>query len=459
MTLIKSISGIRGTVGGQAGDNLTPMDVVRYTAGYAQWLIETSQRISPRVLLGRDARPSGEMVYALVAHTLTSMGVDVYDAYLSTTPTVAYGVLNKGWEGGVILTASHNPNQWNALKLLNHRGEFLSKTDAETVLRYGDEMKMSFAEVQNLGVRREYTEHINDHIRDILSLRYVDVDRVRAKKYTAVVDAVNSTGAISIPPLLEALGVDCIVINGDMNADFAHNPEPLAHHLTDLCRSVQAHDADVGIATDPDVDRLALVDEKGHYIGEEYTLVACADHVLAHHAGATVSNLSSSQALGDVARRYEQVYHASAIGEVNVVEKMKETKAVIGGEGNGGVILPDLHYGRDTLVGIALFLSRMASTGLTCSQLRATYPDYYMAKQKMNLPTETTPIQMYKRIADIYSDHLLDTTDGVKIIMNKEWIHLRASNTEPILRVYTESTSAEGAERLASDFIKKIETF
>lgn len=448
MALMKSISGIRGTVGGKVDDNLTPVDIVKFTSAYGTWLKSKANSKKPKVVLGRDARISGEMYKQLVVGTLMSLGLDIIDLELSTTPTVELMVTELSAQGGIILTASHNPKQWNALKLLNEKGEFLSQKDGEEVLAIAAVQKFDFVEVDELGSLTSNTNAIKIHIEKILQLPLINAKAIQAKKWKVVVDAVNSTGGISVPPLLEALGVECIPIYCEPNGDFPHNPEPLPENLIDLSNKVKAEGADFGISVDPDVDRLALVCEDGSMFGEEYTLVAVADYILKHNPGATVSNLSSSRALADVTNSYQQNYFASAVGEVNVVEKMKAEKAVIGGEGNGGIIYPELHYGRDSLVGIALFLSHMAEKGVSCSALRDSYPAYKMMKSKIELSAEINPDKILENLKTAFSTEKTNTIDGLKIDFEHGWVHLRKSNTEPILRLYSEATSIEEAKRL-----------
>lgn len=453
MALIKSISGIRGTIGGKPGDNLTPLDVVKFSAAYGAWLIQTHG--GRKVVVGRDGRISGSMVSQMVINTLISLGLDVIDAGLSTTPTVEMAVMWEGADGGIIITASHNPAEWNALKLLNNKGEFISAADGAIVLQKAAADDFVFASIDNLGtVASPSYSLIEKHIEEILAHRWVDKNAIAAKKFTVVVDAINSSGAIAVPPLLAALGVtNVIIINEAVTGQFAHNPEPLPEHLVQLCEAVKTHKADVGIAVDPDVDRLCFVNEDGTLFGEEYTLVAVADYVLSKQAGNTVSNLSSTRALRDVTEKHGGSYFASAVGEVNVVHKMKEVNAVIGGEGNGGIIVPDLHYGRDALAGIALFLSALAKFGGTISAYRKTFPDYFMAKKKIDLSPGVDLEQLLGKISEEYSHYKINTIDGLKIDMEAGWVHLRSSNTEPIVRVYTEATTPEKADELAAQMI------
>ena len=456
MTLIKSISGIRGTIGGQQGQNLTPIDIVECVAGYGQWLKSQhgDQQKSFKVVVGRDGRISGPIVSQIAIQTLLAMGIDVIDLGLSTTPTVEMAVPHHQAHGGIIFTASHNPKEWNALKFLNHLGEFISAADGESILNAIDEGELYFSEVDHIGSYSTDTSAIAYHIEQILALPYLELDLLRSKKYKVVVDAINSTGALAIPPLLDQLGCTYHVINKEVTGDFAHNPEPLAEHLIDLCDAVVDYKADVGIAVDPDVDRLCFVTEEGKLFGEEYTLVAIADYILTKKKGDTVSNLSSTRALADVTNKYGITYHAAAVGEVNVVTKMKEVQAVIGGEGNGGVILPDLHYGRDALVGIVLFLMLMAESNMSASILRAKYPDYIMIKDKINLSMDIHPDDILDRVAKAFANEKVNLIDGVKIDFAQGWVHIRKSNTEPIIRVYCEGPD----QATAIDLIQKVKT-
>jgi len=456
MTLIKSISGIRGTIGGQTGDNLTPLDTVKFASAYGMWVKQQATKEKYAVVIGRDARISGKMVSSLIGNTLVGLGIDVIDAGLSTTPTVELAVKMEEADGGIIITASHNPKQWNALKLLNHNGEFLNAIEGETVLNIAKNESFDFAEVDNLGSFRKKKNYIQKHIKSVLDLELVDVEAIKKANFKVVVDAVNSTGGISIPPLLEKLGVECVELYCDPNGHFPHNPEPLKEHLFEISELVVKEKADLGIVVDPDVDRLALVCEDGSMFGEEYTLVAVADYVLGKTKGNTVSNLSSSRALYDVTQKHGGMYEASAVGEVNVVSLMKKNKAVIGGEGNGGIIYPDSHYGRDSLVGIALFLTHLAKVKLSCKELRNSYPSYYMSKKKIVLTPEINVDAILEKMAATYKNEDVITIDGVKINFETEWVHLRKSNTEPIIRIYTESTSQEAADNLADKFIKEI---
>jgi len=456
MTLIKSISGIRGTIGGGIDENLTPVDAVKFASAYGTWLLTRHPGKKLNVIVGRDARISGKMISSLVCNTLVGLGIDVTDLGLSTTPTVELAVTLEKADGGIIVTASHNPKQWNALKLLNERGEFLNETDGNTILKLAEENNYCFAEVDNLGSYNKKNGYIDKHIDEVLKLKLVDAEVINKANFRVVVDAVNSTGGLAIPNLLDRLGVECIKLYCDPTGEFPHNPEPLAEHLTEISQKVVKEKANLGIVVDPDVDRLAIVCEDGSMFGEEYTLVACADYVLSKTPGNTVSNLSSSRALKDVTLKHKGTYKASAVGEVNVVNLMKETKAVIGGEGNGGIIYPESHYGRDALVGIALFLTHLAETKLSCRQLRETYPAYFMSKNKIVLTPDIHVDDLLKKIAAIYTNEQVNLTDGVKIDFKDEWVHLRKSNTEPIIRIYTESTTEEKANSLAEKMLKEI---
>ncbi|GAA0758000.1 phosphoglucosamine mutase [Psychroflexus lacisalsi] len=457
MTLIKSISGIRGTIGGHVGDNLTPLDIVKFSAAYGQWIKTQRNKENYKVVVGRDARISGKMVQSLVMQTLSGMGIHVVDLELSTTPTVEVAVKMEHADGGIILTASHNPKQWNALKLLNKDGEFLNAEEGEQILKFVDQEDFEFAEIDDLGKITYHNAYIDLHIEEIIDLDLVEVDRIKAANIKVVVDAVNSTGGISIPPLLEMLGVEVVKLYCEPTGEFPHNPEPLAKHLTELSEKVKDHHADFGIAVDPDVDRLAFVDENGEMFGEEYTLVSIADYVLSRKKGATVSNLSSSRALRDITVKHGCEYFSSAVGEVNVVARMKEVNAVIGGEGNGGVIYPELHYGRDSLVGVALFLSLLTEKQMKVSELRQTYTSYYMAKEKIELTPDLNVDSLLNKIQEIYKDEDITTIDGVKIDFPENWVHLRKSNTEPIVRIYTEAKSQKEADELAQRFISELE--
>ncbi|TXK71111.1 phosphoglucosamine mutase [Mesonia sp. HuA40] len=458
MTLIKSISGIRGTIGGRVGDNLTPIDAVKYAAAYGTWLKEDRNKETYRVVIGRDARISGAMIQQLVMNTLVGLGIQVIDLDLSTTPTVEMAVKLEHADGGIILTASHNPKQWNALKLLNYKGEFLNATDGKRILEIAEDESFTFALVEELGKITKNQAYIDLHIDEILALDWVDVETIKAADFRVVVDGVNSTGGIAVPRLLDRLGVDTVKLFCEPTGEFPHNPEPLKEHLTDLSERVVQENADMGIVVDPDVDRLAFIDENGAMFGEEYTLVAVADYVLGKQKGNTVSNLSSSRALRDITQKHGGSYFASAVGEVNVVALMKEKQAVIGGEGNGGIILPNLHYGRDSLVGIALFLSHLANKKLSLSELRKTYPSYYMSKNKAQLTPELNVDALLDTMAKQYSGEEVSTIDGVKIDFEESWVHLRKSNTEPIIRIYTEAKTQKEADQLAVRFIKELES-
>lgn len=450
MTLIKSISGIRGTIGGETHDNLTPIDAVTFTSAYAEWLKQRhATQTKLKVVVGRDARISGKMISGLVCNTLVGYGIDVVNVSLSTTPTVEMAVTMEQAHGGIIVTASHNPKQWNALKLLNEKGEFISDADGKKILQIAEDQNFQFAFVEELGSFEKKRDSIEKHIELILQLPLVDVEAVKKAKFKVVVDAVNSSGGIAVPQLLEKMGVQTLKLYCEPNGDFPHNPEPLKEHLTDISDLVVAEKADLGIVVDPDVDRLALVCEDGSMFGEEYTLVAVADYVLSQKPGNTVSNLSSSRALKDITEQYRCSYSAAAVGEVNVVEKMKATQAVIGGEGNGGIIYPELHYGRDSLVGIALFLTHLAKSGKTCLQLRKTYPNYYMSKNKIELPKGFNVDQLMEIVAHKNQTEQINTIDGVKIDFDTMWVHMRKSNTEPIIRIYTEAKTQTEADDLA----------
>ena len=457
MTLIKSISGIRGTIGGKVDQALTPIDAVKFAAAYGTWLKDKNPNQRLKVVIGRDARISGQMISDLVVSTLVGLGIDVVNLNLSTTPTVEVAVPMENAQGGIILTASHNPKQWNALKLLNEKGEFISGKDGETILAIAASESYDFAEVDDLGVVINDDSYMQKHIDAILDLPLVDKNAIATANFNIVLDAVNSSGGIFVPALLKQLGVTQITeMYCEPTGHFPHNPEPLPEHLTDLSEKIIEIGAQVGITVDPDVDRLALVCEDGSMFGEEYTLVACADYVLKHTPGATVSNLSSTRALRDITEEAGQTYAASAVGEVNVVVKMKELGAVIGGEGNGGIIYPELHYGRDSLVGIALFLSHLAHEKKTLTELRDSYPKYVISKNKIELTPEINVDDVLEKMAAKYANEEVDTTDGVKIYIGKEWVHLRKSNTEPIIRIYSESKSAAAADALAERIIGDI---
>jgi phosphomannomutase len=458
MTLIKSISGIRGTIGGKTADNLTPIDAVKFASAYGAFIKNRNpNKEKLTVVVGRDARISGKMISSLVSNTLVGLGINVVDLGLSTTPTVEIAVPLENADGGIILTASHNPKQWNALKLLNEKGEFLNGAEGEEILALAESEDFEYADVDDLGTYTKDNSYLEKHIQEVLNLELVDVEAIKKAKFKVVVDGVNSTGGIFIPALLEKLGVECIELYCTPNGQFPHNPEPLKEHLTDISKLVVKEKADLGIVVDPDVDRLALVSEDGSMFGEEYTLVACADYVLRRlKGGNTVSNLSSSRALRDVTQKYGGTYTASAVGEVNVVIKMKETNTVIGGEGNGGIIYPASHYGRDSLVGVALFLSHLAHQKVSCKTLRDSYPSYFMSKNKIQLTPEIDVDKILETMASTYKNEDVNTIDGVKIDFADEWIHLRKSNTEPIIRIYTEAKSQDAADALAIRFINEI---
>jgi len=457
MTLIKSISGIRGTIGGKVDNGLTPIDAVKFAAAYGTWIKQRNNNSKVKIVIGRDARLSGQMISNLVVSTLVGLGIDVVNLDLSTTPTVEVAVTMENAQGGIILTASHNPKQWNALKLLNEKGEFISGKDGEEVLNIASSEGFMFAEVDDLGNETFDDSYLEKHIKAILDLPLVDIDAIKNANFKVVVDAVNSTGGIFVPALLEALGVHSVTkLYCEPTGHFPHNPEPLPEHLTDLSEKMISEKADVGITVDPDVDRLALVCEDGSMFGEEYTLVAVADYVLTHTPGATVSNLSSTRALRDVTEERGLNYHSAAVGEVNVVSQMKKVNAVIGGEGNGGIIYPELHYGRDSLVGIALFLSHLAHKKMKLSELRDSYPKYTISKNKIELTPSIDVDNVLAKMADKYSEYEVDTLDGVKIYIEKEWVHLRKSNTEPIIRIYSESETAEKANELAFEIMEDI---
>lgn len=459
MTLIKSISGIRGTIGGKVDQGLTPIDAVKFAAAYGTWLKNRNTGSRLKVVIGRDARISGQMISDLVISTLVGLGIDVIDLGLSTTPTVEVAVPMEKAHGGIILTASHNPKQWNALKLLNEQGEFISGKDGEAVLAIAEKESYDFAEVDDLGKVTKDDSYLKKHIDAILALPLVDKDAIAAANFSVVVDAVNSTGGIFVPALLEALGVLKVdKMYCEPTGHFPHNPEPLPEHLTDLSARIRETGADLGITVDPDVDRLALVCEDGSMFGEEYTLVAVADYVLTHTPGPTVSNLSSTRALRDITESRGLTYAAAAVGEVNVVAKMKEIGAVIGGEGNGGVIYPELHYGRDSLVGIALFLSHLAHKKMKVSALRDNYPKYTISKNKIELTPDINVDQVLMFMTVNHAHEEVDTTDGVKIYIGKEWVHLRKSNTEPIIRIYSESENEQKANELADKIILEIKS-
>ena len=456
MTLIKSISGIRGTIGGALGDNLTPIDIVKFTTAYARFMSEKNNGKRLTIVVGRDARISGEMVNDIIEGTLLGCGVDVINVGLCTTPGTEMAVITHKADGGIIITASHNPKQWNALKLLNEKGEFLNDAEGKRVLALAEDEEFDFPDVDNIGkvvLREDFNP---THIEQVLALEMVDVEAVKARKFKVVVDAVNSIGGVVIPALLRAMGCDVVELNCTPDGHFAHNPEPLAAYLTEISRVLVDEKADLGVVVDPDVDRLALVNEDGTMFGEEYTLVAVADYILSQTVGNTVSNLSSSRALSDVTKAYGGEYSASAVGEVNVVTKMKEVGAVIGGEGNGGVIYPALHYGRDALVGVALFLTHLVKKNCTMTELRATYPAYYASKNKIQLTPEIDVDKVLLEMKARYAGENVNDIDGVKIDFAENWVHLRKSNTEPIIRVYTEAKSADEADALAQRIMGEI---
>ena len=455
MALIKSISGIRGTIGGKTGDNLTPLDIVKFTAAFGTLLMQNSA--NKTIIVGRDGRISGAIVKDLVIGTLQSLGLNVIDLDYSTTPTVEMAVVFEKAGGGIILTASHNPKEWNALKLLNSKGEFINAEEGKKVLEIADKEDFIFAQVDKLGTSFSDDSFLQKHIDAIINYELVDVAAIKKAKFKIVIDAVNSTGAIAVPALLHALGVkDFEILNGEVNGKFAHNPEPLPEHLTGLSSEVVKQNASLGIAVDPDVDRLCFVCEDGSMFGEEYTLVAVADYVLSHRKGNTVSNMSSTRALKDVTIKHGGEYFSSAVGEVNVVTRMKEVNAVIGGEGNGGIILPDLHYGRDALIGIALFLTHLAKTAKTAKQLRNSFPDYFISKNKIKLEKEVDVKVVFEKIKDKYKNQPINIEDGLKIEFDTDWVHLRTSNTEPIIRIYAESTFETTADNIAKRLMKDI---
>lgn len=456
MSLIKSISGIRGTIGGKVQENLTPIDAVTFAAAYGTWLKQHQNKEKIKVVIGRDARISGEMIQNLVQYTLIGLGIDVVNIGLSTTPTVEIAVPMEQADGGIILTASHNPKEWNALKLLNNKGEFIDAEDGASVLKIAQENDFNFASVDNLGEIFINDAYMDIHIDEVTQLPLVNTEAIKNRKFRVVVDGVNSTGGIIIPNLLKELGVEVIKLYCEPNGNFPHNPEPLKEHLSDICKKVVEEKADFGIVIDPDVDRLAFICENGEMFGEEYTLVACADYILQKNKGNVVSNLSSSRALRDIAEKHNVGYYAAAVGEVNVVTEMKRTNAIIGGEGNGGIIYPELHYGRDALVGIVLFLSLLAEKNCTVKQLRDSYPAYFMSKNKIQLTEAINPEEILKKIEKKYTNEQISTIDGLKIDFADCWVHLRKSNTEPIIRIYTEAKSQNEADNLALRFINEI---
>lgn len=456
MTLIKSISGIRGTIGGKPGDNFTPLDTVKFVSAYSKWIKQASGKKAPVVVVGRDARLSGSMIQGLVQNTLIGMGCHVIDLGLSTTPTVELAVPAENADGGIILTASHNPKEWNALKLLNNKGEFLDGVEGQKILDTAAVDDYTYAAVDDLGTIKVIDDYIDRHVQMVINMAVTQVEAIKAAGFKVVVDAVNSTGGIAVPALLKELGVEVVELYCEPTGHFPHNPEPLKEHLGDLSAAVVEHKAHFGITVDPDVDRLAFMDENGEMFGEEYTLVACADYILGHKKGNTVSNLSSSRALRDVTTKHGGTYYAAAVGEVNVVQKMKDVKAVIGGEGNGGIIYPESHYGRDALVGIAMFLSLLTERKQAVSELRASYPAYFMSKKKVELlqgmPVDTIMLEL----ANNYKDEEITTIDGVKIDFETSWVHMRKSNTEPIIRIYTEAPTQPEADQLAQRFIAEL---
>tara|TARA_B100001287_G_scaffold276569_1_gene287920 strand:- start:808 stop:2199 length:1392 start_codon:yes stop_codon:yes gene_type:complete len=460
MTLIKSISGIRGTIGGQVNEGLTPIDTVKFASAYGTWLKNQNPNKRLKVVIGRDARPSGKMVSDLVCASLIGLGIDVVNLGLSTTPTVEIAVPMENADGGIILTASHNPKQWNALKLLNEKGEFISGAEGNVLLEIAENATFKFSEVDDLGVVTNNDSYLKKHIDAVIALPLVNTEAIRNANFSVVIDAVNSTGGLFIPVLLEALGVNHITkLYCEPNGQFPHNPEPLPEHLTDLALKIKETKSDIGFTVDPDVDRLAMVCEDGSMFGEEYTLVAVADYVLSQTPGATVSNLSSTRALRDITEQRGETYYASAVGEVNVVNLMKAENAVIGGEGNGGVIYPESHYGRDALVGIALFLSQLATKKCSASALRDSFPKYCISKNKIQLTPQIDVDQILEKMAEKYKNEEVDTTDGIKIYIGKEWIHLRKSNTEPIIRIYSESNTMDAANALAARIKNEINEF
>ncbi len=459
MALIKSISGIRGTIGGKPGTTLSPGDVVKFTAAYAAWL-KSYQPNNKKVVIGRDGRISGAMVSGLVCHTLNACGLNVVDLGLSTTPTVEFAVTDEGAAGGIIITASHNPKEWNALKLLNEKGEFISATDGEALLAIAESETFDFVSVDKLGTHTPDDSYLQKHIDAVLSYPLVDASAIKKRKLKVIVDGINSTGAIYVPSLLKALGVkDITVLNGEVNGQFAHNPEPLPQHLSEICALVKKQDADLGIVVDPDVDRLCFVCEDGSLFGEEYTLVAVADYILSHRPGNTVSNMSSTKALKELTLKKGGMYFPSAVGEVNVVTKMKEVNAVIGGEGNGGIIVPDFHYGRDALIGIGLFLSHLAQTKKSMTGLRSGYPNYFISKNKIELGGSVDVPKVFAELQRKYKNQPINTEDGLKIEFDTDWVHLRTSNTEPVIRIYSESDFESKANNIALRLMQDIKEF
>ncbi len=458
MSLIKSISGIRGTIGGTTSDNLTPVDIVAFASAYGSWLRDNVTNGSNKVVVGRDARLSGDMVSSLVMQTLVALGFKVVNIGLATTPTTEIAVTEEHADGGVIITASHNPKQWNALKLLNNKGEFLNAQEGNDVLKRAEASKFTFADIDSIGSIEINNTYNSKHIEKVLALPLVDVDAIKKANFSVAIDCVNSVGGIILPELLEKLGVKNVLkLNCEATGKFAHTPEPIPENLVETAATIRTNKVDVGFVVDPDVDRLAIINEDGTMFGEEYTLVSVADYILQHTPGNTVSNLSSTRALSDVTRKYGKEYNAAAVGEVNVVTKMKETNAVIGGEGNGGVIYPEIHYGRDALVGIALFLSLLAKSGKKCSELRKTYPEYVISKNKIQLTPDTNVDAILANIAETYKNEKVNTIDGVKIDFAQGWVHLRKSNTEPIIRIYAESSTMDAANALAQEIMNKIQ--
>ena len=458
MSLIKSISGIRGTIGGKPGNTLSPPDIVKFTAAYGTWLMQQGDK--RKIVVGRDGRMSGEMVQRLVVGTLNALGLDVVDVGLSTTPTVEMTVIFENAAGGIILTASHNPKEWNALKLLNSKGEFIDSKDGAEVLALADKEDFNFATVEKIGSYTQNDTALQRHIDAIVNYPLVNAEAIAKSKFKIIVDAINSTGAIAVPALLKALGVkDITVLNEEVNGKFAHNPEPLPQHLTQLCNEVNRKKAHLGIAVDPDVDRLCFVNEAGSLFGEEYTLVAIADFVLQQKPGNTVSNMSSTRALKDITVKYGGEYFSSAVGEVNVVNKMREVNAVIGGEGNGGIIIPDLHYGRDALIGIALYLTFLAKSKKSSKQLRGTFPDYFISKNKIELDKAVNVQSVFDKIKKKYKNNPINTEDGLRIEFENDWVHLRTSNTEPIIRIYAESNFETTAENIARRIMHDIREY
>lgn len=453
--LITSISGIRGTIGGVPGENLTPTDIVGFVSAYGTWILKEHE--NPTIIVGRDGRKSGKMILDITVQTLIGLGIDVINLEYATTPTVEMSVISENAHGAIIITASHNPKEYNGLKMLNIIGEFLSAENGQAILDIKEKSKYTYAEVDSLGKETKLYNHTKDHIQKILDLDLVDIELVRSKNFKVSVDAINSVGGIAVPLLLEKMGVEIVGLYCECNGDFQHAPEPLENNLGELKSLVSKTESDLGIAVDPDVDRLVLVDEQGEMINEEYGLVMISDYVLSQTPGNTVSNLSSSRALADITKKYDQEYFASAVGEKNVVEKMKEVNAVIGGEGSGGIIYPELHYGRDALVGIALFLTQLAKSDKLASQIRAQYPDYYMAKEKVALPSRDKIQLVLDTLEEKYSNESTSLIDGLKIDFESSWVHVRASNTEPILRIYTEAQTIEEANKIANEFIGIIE--